>query len=82
MGTMHPVQEHVNTPGIDCLTQRQTEHIEYETIFPPRVLQLNLDNINWFLHSTYTDGKKMGNTTVQEVIEPRTYRVQGRCPNH
>ena len=30
--TMHPVLEHVNTLGIDCLIQRLTEYIyEYET---------------------------------------------------
>ena len=39
---MHPVQEQVNTQGIDCLIQRMKG-----TVFQPRVLQLNLDNIKF-----------------------------------
>ena len=48
---MHPVQEHTNTLGIDYSIQRLTEYIHIYmnmkgTVFQPRVLHLNLDNIN------------------------------------
>ena len=51
---MHPVQEHVNKLGIDCLIQRLTEYCFMNmkgTVFQPRVLQLNLDNINRLPHN-------------------------------
>ena len=56
---MHPVQKQVNTLGIDCSIQRLTEYIfdMRGTVFQPRVLQLNLDNINRLPHSKYPDRK-------------------------
>ena len=60
---MHPVQEHTKTLGIDCLIQRLTEYIYMNmkgTVFPPRVLQLNLDNINRLPHSKYQNRKNQG----------------------
>ena len=50
---MHPVQEHTNTLGIDCSIQRPTEYIHVNTkgtVFQPRVLQLDLDNIKQLPH--------------------------------
>ena len=60
---MHPVREHVNTLGIDCSVQWSTEYHTYwkeGTVFQPRVLQLNLDNINRLLHGKYPDRKNRG----------------------
>ena len=60
---MHPVQEHINTLGIDCSVQWSTEYHIYRkegTVFQPRVLQLNLDNINWLPHGKYPDRKNQG----------------------
>ena len=36
------------------------------TFFQPRVLQLNLDNINRLPHSKYPDRKKSGNLPAQD----------------
>ena len=65
---MYPVQEHVNTLGIDCSIQRLTEYVnEYErNSFQPRMLQLNLDNTNRLPHSKYPDRKKSGNVLVHD----------------
>ena len=66
---MHPVREHTNTLGIEYLIQRLTEHIYMNmkgTVFQPRVLQLNLDNINQLPHSKYPDRKKSGNLLARE----------------
>ena len=62
---MHPVQEHINTLGIDYLIQRLTKYIYIYmnmkgTVFQPRVLQLNLDNINRLLQNKYLDRKNQG----------------------
>ena len=80
---MHPVQEHTNTLGIDYSIQRLTEYVYINvkgTVFQPRVLQLNLDNINQFRHS---------NTPIEKIrefaaagIEPTTFCVLGRRLNH
>ena len=74
---MHPVQEHINTLGIDYSIQRQTEFIyEYERkSFQPNVLQLNLDNINRL------PTEKIGEFSGAR-IEPTPFCVLGRRPNH
>ena len=36
------------------------------TVYQPRVLQLNLDNINGLPHSKYPNRKKMGNLPARE----------------
>ena len=52
------------------------------TAFQPRVLQLNLDNINRLPHSKYPDRKKKKNRGMcfSAVLEPTTFCVQGRRP--
>ena len=80
-GNMHPVQEHTNTPGIDCSIQRPTEYIYINTkgtVFQPRVLQWNLDNMNQLPHSKHPDRKKI-EEFADAGIEPTTFCVLGRC---
>ena len=84
---MHPAQEHTNTLGIDYSIQRLTEYIYIKyinkkgTVFQPRVLQLNLDNINRLPHSKNTPTEKIGEL-AGSGIKPTTFCVLGRRPNH
>ena len=49
------------------------------TLFQPRVLQLNLDNINRLLHGKHPDRKKKKiGEFADEGIEPLTFFVLGR----
>ena len=61
-GVMHPVQEHINTLGSIARYNGQLNitYREEGTVFQPRVLQLNLDNINRLPHGKYPDRKKSG----------------------
>ena len=81
---MHPVQEDVNTPGIDCLIQRLTEYIyEYErNSFPTQsvTIELRQHESTPAQQIPQSKQKKIGECAGAET-EPMTC-VQGRRPNH
>ena len=75
---MHPVQEHINTMGTDCLVQWSIEcHIykKERTVFQPRVLQSNFHNINRLPNSKYPTEKKIREYTPGGggVLSPKSY---------
>ena len=75
---MHPVQEHVNTLGIDCLVHRSTEYHnkkEDRSAFNPKVLQLNLINIKRLQHGKYSDRKKSAKMPTRESNPQPAYYV-------
>ena len=57
---MHPVQEHINTPGIDCSIQRLTECIEYErrNSYPTQSVTIKLRQHK--SHTANTPTEKIG----------------------
>ena len=78
---MHPVQDQVNT-GDRLLDTKANWNIIFDMkgkVFQPGVLQLNLDNID--SRTANTPSEKNGEW-AGTGLEPTTFCMQGRLPNH